>query len=81
MTPRDVIATQLCDELDPRTPFDGEFTMADALLTAINDAGYVIVPKEPTNKMICAALDDFDNRKSDQSYSQTYRAMIDAANS
>ncbi len=53
---------------------------AQAALSALKAEGFVVVPAEPTDKMICAALDDYDKRgRGKQSYRDIYRAMLQAA--
>lgn len=75
MTPVEVIA----NKLENGVTWEGLPTIsARSIVATLDAAGYVIVPKEPTDKMICAALDDYDSRHGDQSYSQAYRAMIGA---
>ena len=51
-------------------------TDPDWNLVALDRAGYIIVPKKPTNKMICAALDAWDSGK--RGYSEQWAAMISA---
>lgn len=43
-------------------------------VTELAAFGYAVVPREATNKMICAALDAHD--KGDRSYSETWSAMV-----
>ena len=50
------------------------FVCADWIISALNDAGYVIVPKEPTTKMLKAAYDLDDVTLQDQ-----WDAMLAAA--
>lgn len=49
---------------------------APALLQAIQDAGYVIVPREPTEAMVDAAHDDLQGM--DENPYSTWAAMIAA---
>lgn len=68
------VAAALTAEFEPYRVFDeGE---ADRLARAA-----IIAMREPTDKMICAALDDFDNRarvRPGQGYFDAWKAMIDA---
>ena len=56
----------------------GQVCDISGVLRELDKAGFVIVPKEPTNKMIAAALDDHNERRGKQSYTDAYRAMIRA---
>lgn len=56
--------------LDPITGDD----QARAIIEDLRAGGYVIVPREATNKMICAALDAHD--KGARSYSEIWSAMV-----
>jgi len=53
-------------------PFDNTYDIADAVLTAIEEAGYAVVPVEPTYEMIQAANPKWD-------LDVNWQAMIKAA--
>lgn len=54
---------------------------ADAALAAIKEAGFVVVPAEPTEAMVDAAAKDFrGDLVTARGASGIYRAMIEAAN-
>lgn len=60
------------------TPHETE--LVNRVLLGLADKGFVVVPKEPSDKMVCAALDDYDKRgRGKQSYANIYRAMLAAA--
>jgi hypothetical protein len=52
---------------------------ADAILAALADAGLVIVPREPTEKMIAAPV-DHDDCIYKETTRKVWRAMVEAAN-
>lgn len=49
------------------------------VLTVMASAGYVMVPKEPTEAMVDAITDDWKARLNEAQVEALYRAMIDAA--
>lgn len=55
---------------DPTQQISDDRELAKAAIKAM---------REPTHKMICAALDDWEKQKYCQSYSDSWKAMIDAA--
>lgn len=60
MTPKKIITAAInenCDQLHPR--------QADAILAALDVAGYAVVPKEPTPEMV-------------QGYKQAMKALIES---
>lgn len=52
----------------------------DAALAAIKQAGFVVVPAEPTEAMLEAGDAAFYDDGGSESLSRTYRAMIEASN-
>lgn len=50
-----------------------------AIKRALENNGLCIVPKKPTDAMICAAVDFHDRHPHSFSYSTHYAAMIEAA--
>jgi hypothetical protein len=49
------------------------------IVAAIEAAGFAIVPKDATDKMVCAALDEFDKRgRGGESYRTIWQAMLRA---
>lgn len=68
--PREVIAEVFTDSHGKQR--------ADGILAALDVAGYVIVPREPTEAMIEASNREWDGRMSHRS-SGAWQAMIEAA--
>lgn len=65
---------------NPVSAFGFANSAYDAILAHLAAEGFVVVPVEPSDKMICAALDDYDKRgRGKQSYRNIYTAMIAAA--
>jgi hypothetical protein len=63
--------------LDNEEDCDG---LADAALAAIKEAGFVVVPAEPTEAMVEAGAKDFGgDLVTTRGASDIYRAMIEAA--
>ena len=65
-----------------RGEFDGHFdptAIADAALAAIKQAGFVVVPVEPTARMCVAGADERDNGDGEL-HRRKYRAMVEASN-
>lgn len=61
---------------DVNEPYQSDYDdMAEAILDAIDSAGFAIVPKEPTPKMLLAGF----LADTAEAPEEVYRAMIDAA--
>lgn len=81
-TARDVIA-----QIAPEPEIDPAYFIgledADKIVAALDAAGFVIVPKEPTEAMIAAGaeVDAWVFQEGQQPQPQIYRAMIAAASS
>lgn len=71
-TPKAIIAG-IMDRIVDRP---GHNMLAHEVVKKLDAAGYVIVPKEATDKMICAALDQWD--LGNRTYSDQWRAMLSA---
>ena len=71
-TPRDVIAeawyTSMLHSSGPNA--------ADAILSALTAAGYVVVPREPTLAMRRVAI---EKKRRNRAFPETWRAVVDAA--
>ncbi len=76
MSPAEVIARALQDELGADAEFDQQITAA--ILAALDSAGLAVVPKEPTEEMVVAAFDR-DMGPHECLYTSIYRAMVAAA--
>lgn len=77
MKPREVIMRALSDpKLRLDAVMNGYAPQCMAIEKALDDAGFVIVPKEPTVEMNCAAVDVF---RKNPSAPAMYRAMLNAA--
>jgi hypothetical protein len=72
--PSEIIARGLWHAVNE--PRQGYFVLADSLIAALAEAGYVIVPVEPTGAMILAGIGETcDNDR----IFNIWRAMIEAA--
>lgn len=82
-TPREVLIERVRQAFEG-SPFEAEDSMcgdgADAMLDALKDAGYVIVPKEPTGAMLDAAPEEGVtwNEDSRGYASAFYQSMVEA---
>lgn len=80
MSARDV----LVHELEVVQALYAPEARADAILSTLHDAGYVVAPREPTEAMINAAIDrplSTTTGKGDLVfYGAIYRAMVDSLN-
>ena len=54
-------------------------TAITAYLAQAEKDGWVMVPKVASDKMVCAALDDFEKRAGHQRLTHIYAAMLAAA--
>lgn len=65
------------------TPSNDSLDQARAALEAITAAGYVVVPREPSEKMLFdgACVGGFDGEWQEDNTSRIWEAMIDAAES
>lgn len=67
-----------CDNCEAMLPFDCQ-DLAQAAITALHDAGFVIVPLEPTMEMSDAGFCTLDGQADCScSADRAYRAMINA---
>lgn len=74
MTPRDVVERVL-----PMEVYGGRDQKASAILAALRQAGFAVVPIEPTPRMIQGALDRPHGEDLPLIYHGIWRAMVDAA--
>ena len=80
MTPEEVIADSFSHETGYNDRFSGE--AAKAILTALSNAGFVVVPREPTEAMIeaweGAKPDDIKDTSAKNWATADYKAMLSA---
>lgn len=78
---REVIAGWLLDHPDYYDrPGTSDMGKADAILAALAEAGLVVVPRKPTEKMMQAALRYVDDDTQDALPHGVWQVMIEAAN-
>ena len=72
MTPHQIISRRLSCDVDANHSHEEAEALATTLLDLLHQAGYVVVPAEPTVEMLWSAME----RNSDL-FGEIYRAMIE----